>query len=68
MPDSERERRVDEIYSAALQQDANKRAVFLSQACGDDTALRQEIESLLGDEHKLGDFLVMEYVEGRWTR
>ena len=57
MPDSERERRLDEIYSAALQQDASRRAEFLSQACGGDTALRQEIESLLGDERKLGDFL-----------
>jgi len=57
MPDSERERRLDEIYSAALKQDASRRHEFLRQACGEDTALRQEIESLLGDERELGDFL-----------
>jgi non-specific serine/threonine protein kinase/serine/threonine-protein kinase len=57
MPDSERERRLDEIYSAALKQDASRRPEFLRQACGEDTALRQEIESLLGDERGLGGFL-----------
>jgi len=57
MPDSERERRLEEIYSAALKQDESERRKFLPEACGDDTALRQEIESLLGDERKLGDFL-----------
>ena len=57
MPDSERERRLDEIYSAALKQDASRRPEFLRQACGGDTALRQEVESLLGDERNLGEFL-----------
>jgi len=57
MPDSEREQRLEAIYSAALKQDASRRTEFLSQACGDDAALREEIESLLGDERKLGDFL-----------
>ncbi len=57
MPDSERERRLEEIYSAALKQDASGREEFLRQACGGDTALRQEIESLLGDERKMGAFL-----------
>jgi len=36
MPDSERERRLDEIYSAALKQDASRRPEFLRQACGED--------------------------------
>ena len=57
MPDSERERRLDEIYSAALRQDASRRDEFLRAACGGDAALRQVIESLLGDAGKLGDFL-----------
>ncbi|HVN04508.1 MAG TPA: serine/threonine-protein kinase [Bryobacteraceae bacterium] len=57
MLDSEREQRLDAIYSAALKQDASRRPQFLEEACGDDAALRQEIESLLGDERKLGDFL-----------
>ena len=57
MPDSERERRLDEIYSAALKQDASGRGEFVRQACRGDMALRQEIESLLGDEPNVGDFL-----------
>ena len=40
-----------------LKDDASQRADFLRQACGGDTALREEIESLLGDERNLGDFL-----------
>ena len=40
-----------------LKEDASQRADFLRQACGGDTALREEIESLLGDERNLGDFL-----------
>jgi len=57
MSDNERERRLEEVYSAALQQDASRRPEFLRQACGGDTTLREEIESLLSDERKLGEFL-----------
>lgn len=53
----ERKRRTGEIYSAALRQDASRRADFLREACGDDTALRRELESLLGYEERLDGFL-----------
>jgi len=57
MPADERDRKAEEIYSAALQQDAGGRAEFLRRACGDDTALRREIESRLGYEETLAGFL-----------
>src|SRR5580704_10808141 len=57
MPADERERRLHEICSAALNQDASGRDEFLRTACGDDPALRQEVESLLGCESHMGDFL-----------
>jgi hypothetical protein len=51
------QRKLEEIYSAALQQDINQRADFVRDACGDDDDLRREVESLLGYEEKLGSFL-----------
>ena len=46
MPDSERERRLEELHSAALQRDASERDEFLRQACGGDLELRRAVESL----------------------
>ena len=43
----ERWRRVEELYHAALARPAGARAAFLADACGGDTALRGEVESLL---------------------
>jgi serine/threonine protein kinase len=57
MPDSEHERRVEELHSAALKRDASERDEFLRQACGADAELRRAVESLLTYERKLGDFL-----------
>jgi len=57
MPDSERERRLEELHSAALQRDASERDEFLRQACGDDAELRRAVESLLGYEQELDGFL-----------
>jgi len=57
MPDSERERRVEELYSAALQRNASERDEFLRQTCGGDVELRRAVESLLGYEQKLDGFM-----------
>jgi len=57
MPDNERERRVEELHSAALQRDAGEREEYLRQACGADAELRRAVESLLSYERKLGGFL-----------
>src|SRR2546426_12638123 len=44
----ERYKEVGQLYRAALEVAADQRAAFLAQACGDDEALRQDVESLLG--------------------
>ena len=36
-----------DLFIAALERDGPDRAAFLAEACGDDTALREEVESLL---------------------
>ncbi len=43
----ERWRTVDELFDAALARPSGERAAFLAEACADDAALRQEVESLL---------------------
>ena len=39
--------KVKEVFSAALEQPVAERAQFLAESCGDDEALRGEVESLL---------------------
>ncbi|MCH9649469.1 MAG: serine/threonine-protein kinase [Deltaproteobacteria bacterium] len=51
-------RRVVELVDATLDLDAETRSDFLDRECGDDSALRTEVESLLGEEDTLeGDFI-----------
>src|SRR5579883_1817833 len=45
--DSDRFQRVDQVYHAALARDASERSVFLREACGGDSGLLQEVQSLL---------------------
>ena len=45
--DSERWRRVEELYHAAQAQPADRRAAFLQVACGGDERLQHDVESLL---------------------
>jgi eukaryotic-like serine/threonine-protein kinase len=66
----QRWQRVEELYHAAIDRPGTLRAGFLVQACGDDTDLRQEVESLLaqsgtrsnGDDTL--DLSVWEYAPG----
>ena len=39
--------RVQEIFAEALQQPTADRKAYLAQACGDDAALRSQVEDLL---------------------
>jgi serine/threonine protein kinase/Tol biopolymer transport system component len=58
-------RRIQDLYHAALQQDAARRSAFLKQACPDDDVLRHEVESLLGfegREHEMLEKPAWEYV------
>jgi eukaryotic-like serine/threonine-protein kinase len=43
----ERWRRIEELYSAGLQKSVGDRAAFLNASCGQDEALRLEVEGLL---------------------
>ena len=53
----ERWREVEELFESALERRPEDRAAFLDQACGDDAALRREIESLLTADAGASDFL-----------
>jgi serine/threonine protein kinase len=44
---TERWRQVEEIFQAVVELDGAERDAFMTEACGDDTELRREIESLL---------------------
>jgi Tol biopolymer transport system component len=46
----ERYREVGQVYRAALEVPHEQRAAYLKEACGDDHALRQDVESLLVHE------------------
>ena len=47
-----------EIFAAALHKlDAADRAAYLGEACGQDAALRQRVESLLAEHEQLGGFM-----------
>jgi len=44
---SDRWRRIEAVYEAALAQDASARRAFLAQHCAGDDTQREEVESLL---------------------
>ncbi len=48
----ERWKQVDELFSAALEMDSDKRTAFLNEACVGDEELRKEVESLLASDEK----------------
>jgi serine/threonine protein kinase len=43
----ERWQLIEELFHSSLERDAKERAVYLIDACGDDVALRREVEALL---------------------
>jgi len=53
----ERWKRVDELLQSALEMDSQRRDAFLLQACGQDSALLDEVRSLLTSHRRAGDFL-----------
>jgi predicted Ser/Thr protein kinase len=55
--DSERWRRVQDIFGNALAREARDRAAFIEAACAGDAALQAEVESLLGAHDRAGTFL-----------
>jgi Tol biopolymer transport system component len=57
MTDPER-RRIEDLCDAALDRDPSERAAFVAAACGQDDALRREVESLLANATRAEGFLV----------
>jgi len=53
----QRWQQIETVYHAALERDANGRPALLDQLCGDDRALRLEVESLLILEPEAVEFL-----------
>jgi serine/threonine protein kinase/Tol biopolymer transport system component len=50
--DPERWKKITEIFHAALARESGRRAAFVADACGDDTALRAEVDALLAGDAK----------------
>ncbi len=55
--DAERWKRVEDLLQSALELPADQQEEFLRQACGADTTLLQEVQSLLTSHRKVGSFL-----------
>src|SRR5581483_417360 len=53
----EKWKQVETLFEAALEREPEARAAFLDDACGDDAALRREVESLLAHQQPTGHFL-----------
>lgn len=56
----ERWHQIESLFHEALSKSPAERSRFLEKACSGDTALRQEVESLLAHESLAGDFLESE--------
>jgi tetratricopeptide (TPR) repeat protein len=52
-----RAEQVAEIVESAIEREPAQRAEFLDEACGEDAALRAEVESLLGFQEQASDFI-----------
>lgn len=53
----DQERRLEEVFSAARDLPPPERAAFLDRACGGDTELRRQADSLLAAHQQAGQFL-----------
>ena len=49
--------RISDLYHAALKRPPAERSAFLAASCGDDAALRQEVESRLAYDAGAAPFL-----------
>src|SRR5262249_5584243 len=54
----ERWKQIDELFSAVLELDVEKRAAFLEEACAGDEALKKEVETLLSSDGQADSFIV----------
>src|SRR5262249_44767240 len=54
---AERNRKIEELFHAALELEPGQRDSFLSSACRDDSALRAEIEALIAADERSSSFM-----------
>jgi serine/threonine protein kinase/tetratricopeptide (TPR) repeat protein len=50
-------KKVEEIFNAALDRPIDERETFLTEACGDDSSLRRQVEYLIDCYEQAGDFI-----------
>jgi hypothetical protein len=62
----DRRQQISQLYHAALPRHARVRSGLLSEACADDDALQQEVESLLSNESQAAGFLSGPALESRF--
>jgi Tol biopolymer transport system component/tRNA A-37 threonylcarbamoyl transferase component Bud32 len=55
--DPERRQHIEDLCDSALERKADERAAFVAAACGDDDALRRDVESLLAHAQSAEGFL-----------
>jgi hypothetical protein len=60
--DSERWKRVEQVYHRALDLPPDRRASILLESCSDDPDLLREVESLLRARDRAGSFLPLKPV------
>ena len=53
----ERWKQIDELFQAVIEQPPSERSAFLDAACGDDNALRDEVDSLISLQEQAESFL-----------
>jgi serine/threonine protein kinase/formylglycine-generating enzyme required for sulfatase activity len=53
----EKLKQIKDLFAAALEVPTNERAAFVANACGDDSEMRREVESLLAFESAAEDFI-----------
>lgn len=59
--------RFEEVFSDALEQAPELRASFLDRACGEDTALRAEVEALLSADSSASGFMESPACDSSWV-
>ncbi len=60
---SQRWRRIEDLYHQALDLDDTRRARLLEESCEGDTALLREVEALLEFDKRAGDFIELPAIE-----
>jgi eukaryotic-like serine/threonine-protein kinase len=59
----DRWQQVEQLYQSALEREPSQRAAFLQEACPGDEALWAEVESLLAQQSKAGNFIELPAVK-----